>query len=124
VAASLDQVPHDRATRVVYTGFSQGVAMAFRAGVIGVVAASAIVAVGGDIPPELVADATLRFPAVLLARGSRDEWFTRAKYEKDVTALHARGVALEPLVYDGAHEWNATVSDAIGEFLSKISRGH
>jgi predicted esterase len=124
VAASLDQVPHDRSTRVVYTGFSQGVAMAFRAGVTGGLAASAIVAVGGDIPPELVADRTLRFPAALLARGSRDEWFTQAKYEKDVAALKTRGVALEPLVYDGAHEWNAPVSDAIGEFLSKISRGH
>ena len=124
VAASLDQVPHDRATRVVYTGFSQGVAMAFRAGVVGVVAASAIVAVGGDVPPELTADTTLRFPAVLLARGSGDEWFTQEKLDQDVAALKTRGVVVEPLVYDGGHDWNSSISDAIGEFLSKISRGH
>ena len=124
VAAALDQIPHDRSTRIVYTGFSQGVAMAFRAGVLGTFPSSGVVAVGGDVPPELVADETLRFPAVLLARGSRDDWFTQTKFDKDVAALTTRGVALEPLVYDGAHEWNEPVSDAIAGFLSKISRGH
>ena len=63
VAAALDQVPHDPSTRVVYTGFSQGVAMAFRAAILGARAAAAIVAIGGDVPPELVADTSLRFPA-------------------------------------------------------------
>src|SRR5262245_1251928 len=124
VAAALDQIPHDQSTRIVYTGFSQGVAMAFRAGVLGTLPSSGVVAVGGDVPPELVADETLRFPAVLLARGSRDDWFTQAKFDKDVAALTTRGAALEPLVYDGAHEWNEPVSDAIAGFLSKISRGH
>lgn len=124
VAAALDQIPHDRLTRVVYTGFSQGVAMAFRAGVLGAVPSSAVIAIGGDVAPELMADETLRFPAVLLARGSRDDWFTQAKFDKDVAALTTRGVAVEPLVYEGAHEWNEPVSDAIAAFLSKISRGH
>lgn len=124
VAAALDQVPHDPSTRVVYTGFSQGVAMAFRAGILGARPAAAIVAIGGDVPPELVADISLRFPAVLFARGQRDEWLTEARFEKDVSALEARGVALKPLVYEGAHEWNAAVTAAIGEFLSTISRGH
>src|SRR6266545_2585549 len=35
VAAALDEVPRGRFTRIVYAGFSQGVAMAFRAGVLG-----------------------------------------------------------------------------------------
>lgn len=124
VAAALDQVPHDPSTRVVYTGFSQGVAMAFRAGLRGALPAAAIVAVGGDVPPELEEDPSLRFPAVLFARGSRDEWLTEAKFEKDLAALRSRTVAVEPLVYDGAHEWNPVVSGAIGAFLSRISRGH
>ena len=124
VAAALDQVPHDPSTRVVYTGFSQGVAMAFRAGLRGTLPAAAIVAVGGDVPPELVDDPSLRFPAVLFARGSRDEWLTEPRFEKDVAALRSRAAGVEPLVYDGAHEWNLVVSDAIGAFLSRISRGH
>src|SRR4029450_2642699 len=37
---------------IVFTGFSQGVAMAFRAAVRGRQRASAVIAVGGDIPPE------------------------------------------------------------------------
>ena len=35
VDAALDTVPHDGSTRIVYTGFSQGVAMAFRAALLG-----------------------------------------------------------------------------------------
>lgn len=124
VAAALEQVPHDPSTRVVYTGFSQGVAMAFRAGLRGTLPAAAIVAVGGDVPPELVEDPSLRFPTVLFARGSQDEWLTEPRFEKDVAALRSRAAAVEPLVYDGAHEWNPVVSDAIGAFLSRISRGH
>ncbi len=117
VAAALEQVPHDRSTPIVYAGFSQGVAMAFRAGVLGNSPASAVVAVGGDVPPELIANASLRFPAVLLARGVRDEWLAESRFEQDAAALSGRGVALTRLVYDAPHEWNAEVSDAIGEFL-------
>src|SRR4029079_6253894 len=62
VAAALEQVPHDSSTRLVYAGFSQGVAMAFRAAIRGAQPASAIVAIGGDVPPELLADASVQFP--------------------------------------------------------------
>jgi len=124
VAAALEQVPHDDSTRIVYAGFSQGVAMAFRAGVRGTRGASAIVAVGGDVPPELLADGSGRFPPVLLARGARDDWFTSTRFENDVAALSERTDGLQPLEYDGAHEWNAAVSDAIALFLSRISPGH
>jgi predicted esterase len=74
VAAALDAVPHDRSTPIVYAGFSQGVAMAFRAAVRGPHGAAAIIAVGGDVPPELLQDASLTVPRVLLARGERDAW--------------------------------------------------
>src|SRR4029450_10039433 len=40
---------------IVFAGFSQGVAMAFRAAVLGSARASGVIAVGGDIPPELLA---------------------------------------------------------------------
>ncbi|HEU4936259.1 MAG TPA: dienelactone hydrolase family protein [Vicinamibacterales bacterium] len=120
VSAALEQVPHDESTQVVYTGFSQGVAMAFRAGVLGTARAVAIAAVGGDVPPELLENTARRFPAVLFTRGSRDEWLTQPRFDRDVNALTARGVALTAKVYDGAHEWNAEVSAAIGEFLTTL----
>ena len=118
VAAAVDEVPHDDSTRIVYAGFSQGVAMAFRAGVLGGDRASGVIAIGGDVPPELLADRSLRFPSVLLARGERDEWFTQSKFDADVAALTARGAPVRSLVYDGAHEWNAAVASAAGEFLA------
>lgn len=77
----------------------------------------AIIAVGGDVPPELLDDPTTEFPPVLLARGARDEWYTAAKLEADMAALTARGVQAESLVYDGAHEWTHEVSAAAGRFL-------
>ena len=119
VAAALDEVPHDDSTRIVYAGFSQGVAMAFRAGVLGRDRATGIIAIGGDVPSELLADRSLPFPPVLLVRGERDEWLTQAKFEADVAALTARA-SLQSVVHNGAHEWNGAVSGAAGEFLARI----
>ena len=121
VRAALEEVPHDGSTRVVFAGFSQGVAMAFRAAILGVERGSAIVAIGGDVPPELFAGSSLRFPPVLFARGARDEWLTQAKFDRDVSSLSAGGAALTSLVYDGAHEWNDEVSASIGHFLKLIT---
>ena len=118
VAAALEEVPHDETTPLVYLGFSQGVAMAFRAAVLGRDRASALIAIGGDVPPELLADRSLRFPSVFFARGERDEWLTQSRFDADVAALTARGAPPRSLVYDGAHEWNAAVATAAGEFLA------
>jgi predicted esterase len=120
VSAAMEQVPHDHSTPVVYTGFSQGVAMAFRAGLLGVARAVAIAAVGGDVPPELLTDPDVRFPAILLTRGARDEWLTEPRFERDVAAMNARGVELTTKVYDGGHEWNDEVCRAIGDFLDAL----
>lgn len=120
VDAALDQVPHDRATRIVYAGFSQGVAMAFRAAMAGRDRAAGIIAVGGDVPPELLQDRSLEFPAVLLVRGARDEWLTEAQFEADRTALSGRAAVLTTATHEGAHEWNADVAAAAGRFLESI----
>jgi predicted esterase len=120
VDAALDSVPHDDLTHVVYAGFSQGVAMALRAAVRGRRPGLGVIAVGGDVPPELLADSSSVFPVVLLARGERDDWFTQPKLDADIAALTARGVAVRPLVYEGTHEWNDAVSAAAGEFLQAL----
>lgn len=102
---------------IVCVGFSQGVATAFRGAVRGAAGAAGVVAVGGDVPPELLADPALAFPRVLLARGGRDDWYTTSKLESDAAALRARGAAAETLVYDAGHEWTDEVSAAAGEFI-------
>jgi len=100
-------------------GFSQGVAMAFRAALRGRRRAAGVVAVGGDVPPELLQDSTLAFPAVLLARGERDDWYTTAKLDADAGALSGRHTALDTLVYPGAHEWTAEVAAAAARFIGR-----
>ena len=101
------------------SGFSQGVAMAFRAALRGRRRVSGVVAVGGDVPPELLEDPTLAFPAVLLARGERDDWYTNAKLEADASALRARHTPVETLVYQGAHDWTVEVAAAAARFIGR-----
>ena len=103
---------------IVFTGFSQGVAMAYRAAVRGRGGASGVIAVGGDIPPELLADSSSQFPRVLLMRGAADDWYTDTKLAADVAALRARGEEPETFTYPGGHEWTAEVNAAAGRFLA------
>ncbi len=118
---ALEPVPHDRSTRIIFTGFSQGVAMAFRAALLGRRRAAGVIAVGGDVPPELLADRALEFPRVLIVRGEQDGWLTREKFDADVAALEARGVDVRRSTFDGVHEWNDAVAAAAGEFLASAT---
>ena len=102
---------------IVFTGFSQGVAMAFRAAVKGKAKAAGVFAVGGDVPPELLADAKSWFPRVLLARGKTDEWYTEKKLGEDYRALRPRTDDVVTLEYEGGHEWTTEVAVARGSFL-------
>jgi predicted esterase len=120
VDAALDAVPHDESARIVYAGFSQGVAMAFRAALLGRRRAAGVIAVGGDVPPELLEVPDLRFPPLVLARGRRDEWLTQARFDADAASLTARRVPIRPLLYEGGHEWTEAVSSAAGEFLATL----
>jgi predicted esterase len=122
VDAALDAIPHDGATRIVYAGFSQGVAMAFRSAVRGRHGAAGVIGIGGDVPPELLADTGATFPYVLLARGSRDEWLTAQKFRADLNALTARTppVRVRALEYDGGHEWGEPVAEGVSDFLESV----
>jgi predicted esterase len=109
--ASVEDLP------IVFAGFSQGVAMAFRAAVRGRRSAAGVIAVGGDVPPELLADGSVRFPPVLLMRGRREDWYTEEKLRADEAALAGRGLPVTTVVYEGGHEWTGEVSAAAGKFL-------
>ncbi|HEY0875546.1 MAG TPA: hypothetical protein VGD94_18860, partial [Vicinamibacterales bacterium] len=108
---------------LVMAGFSQGVAMAFRAAVRGARHANGVVAVGGDVPPELLADAGAVFPPVLLLRGRQDDWYTASKLEADLAALETRGVPARATTCEGGHEWNDAVSLAAAAFITGLGTG-
>lgn len=109
-----------RQARVVYVGFSQGGQMAFRAAVRGDAAPLGVVCVGADVPPELLADASPRFPPVLLVRGAADTWYTQAKHDADVAALRARGAEVDAFVHPGGHDWTGEVSAAAAGFIDRL----
>jgi predicted esterase len=108
---------------VVFFGFSQGVAMAFRAALVGRQEAAGIVALAGDIPPELKEPGVTarRWPPVFIATGSRDTWFTPARLAGEVSFLESRQVPHEALVFEGGHEWTDTFREAAGAWLERLA---
>lgn len=97
---------------LVFVGFSQGVAMAYRAA--SSIRCDGVIAIAGDVPPDVP---SLDAP-VFIGRGKRDEWYSDEKLKKDLSFLaNAR-----TCVYDGGHEWTDEVRAAAGEFLTSLTR--
>ncbi len=89
---------------VVVLGFSQGAAQAYRVALALGSACAGIVALGGDVPPDVAAHAG-RLPPVLIGRGSRDPWYTAAGLRADVETLRTSGATWSVCEFDGGHEW-------------------
>ena|SRR2546430_7748532 len=104
-------------TPLVFAGFSQGVATAFRAAAASPRRVDGVIAVGGDVPPEIDAAALGRVARALVCRGSRDEWYTTGKFDADIGRLRVAGAAVTPLAFDGGHEWADPVNHAAAVFL-------
>ena len=124
VAATLDDVVAAWPTvrRIVFAGFSQGVAMAFRAAASWAHATAGVIAVGGDIPPELDAPNLRRVGSVLVCRGNRDEWYGANTFAADLRRLEESGVNAQRCEFDGGHEWSGAVNDAAAGFLQQSYR--
>src|SRR6266513_1043219 len=101
----------------VYAGFSQGVAMAFRAAAAASPPASGVIAVGGDVPPEIEPAALRRIAGVLLCHGRQDPLYTPETFERDLQRLRDAAVGVRSIDFEGGHEWAAGVLDAAAAFL-------
>jgi hypothetical protein len=104
----------------VYAGFSQGVAMAYRSAIGSQNRGDAIIALGGDVPPELRTDPGGSWPPVLVGRGGSDEWYTDDKLQTDLRFLETTGGRVESLVFDGGHEWTDEIRTAAARFLESL----
>lgn len=102
----------------VFAGFSQGVAMAYRAAAA--TPSRAVVALAGDVPPEVDPG---RLPRVLIGRGLGDTWYDEEKMAADLERLRAAGVPVATSVFEGGHEWTAEFRRASGELLAELSAG-
>lgn len=113
VAAIREEVP--TTGTLVFAGFSQGVAMAYRAAAAE--RCSGVIALAGDVPPE-VDPASL--PPVLVGQGRDDDWYDRRKLQADLDRLEAAGSSPDVCVFDGGHEWAPAFYRAAGSFLDRL----
>ena len=127
VNAALDQAlrtAHSapRTVPLVFAGFSQGVAMAYRAAMMGARPVAGVIALAGDIPPELTTGAPplQPWPRVLIGVGDKEEWYSRDRVEHDRVFLESRGVPHAIERFDGGHEWTDTFRVAAGQFLTTV----
>jgi predicted esterase len=114
--------------RMAYVGFSQGVAMAYRAAAFaaectdGVPAAAGAILLAGDLPPD-VAPGAASLPPLLIGRGTKDDWYTSEKAAADLAALDQASVSPAVHVFEGGHEWADSFVAAAGTFLDHIAAG-
>jgi predicted esterase len=119
VNACIDSIAADWPTLsgVMFAGFSQGVAMAYRAAVNAGRDVGGVIAMGGDIPPELTPQELRRLPAVLILRGRSDEWYIKEKLATDERRLRETSVSVRALEFDAGHEWSSGMVEAASVFL-------
>jgi predicted esterase len=104
---------------LVYTGFSQGVAMAYRAAVFVQRPCDGLIALAGDVPPDVVPMAA-GLPATLIGRGTTDTWYNAEKSAADLAVFRGGGAAVEEYVFEGGHEWHASFLERAGAFLDRV----
>jgi predicted esterase len=123
VAAVVDAAGREHALRggIVYAGFSQGVAMAFRAAATSTRPVAGVIAVGGDVPPEIGPASLARLGTALLCRGTGDQWYSAAVFQKDIERLHTAGVSVRSVEFTGGHEWSTAVQEAAAAFLRECN---
>ena len=100
--------------KIVFAGFSQGVAMAYRAA-SDFGRAAGLMVLGGDVPPE-VAD---NVPPVLVGRGTRDERYPEEKLNKDLRFLRTI-TRVTTCLFEGGHEWSDEFRAAAAKFLEGL----
>jgi predicted esterase len=124
VATCIDAVSAEWPTipKIVFAGFSQGVGMAFRAAVNTTCNVAGVIAVGGDIPPELTPVALNRVSAALIARGTSDEWYTEEQFANDERRLQRSSVSVRALKLNAGHEWSSDLIPAASQFLLELHR--
>lgn len=105
---------------LVFAGFSQGVAMAYRAAAGSGFPCLGVIALGGDVPPEIPADDLARLPPVLVGAGVGESFYTPSKLDADIARLRAAGVDARPAPFAGGHEWTDEFRAIAGRFLAGL----
>ena len=105
---------------LIYAGFSQGVAMAYRAAALVQRPCDGVIALAGDVPPD-VAPVAASLPRVLLGRGTEDKWYTADKAAADMAILGGAGVHVVEHVFAAGHVWDESFVARAGAFIDELS---
>jgi predicted esterase len=105
--------------KLVFAGFSQGAAMAWRAAAR-CQPCHGLVVLGGDLPGDVAQVHSLVLPPVLLGRGEQDTFYTGPQIERDLAALKSLGFQPEVVRFDGGHEWGPGFLTVAGRFLEGV----
>lgn len=122
----VESVKHSEKTSevLVFVGFSQGVAMAWR-GLAGCLRRGmdvhGLLALAADVPPDIAADPPPGIPPVLLGRGTSDGWYSAKKMEQDLKTLEKLKIDVTPCVFEDGHVWAAEYLAAADVFLRRVS---
>lgn len=108
---------HGGGDRIVVVGFSQGAAQAYRSALAFGEACVGVIALGGDVPPD-VAPHAHRLPPVLIGRGRDDTWYKAERLASDLKGLSIARCPVEVCEFDGGHEWNETFVATAATWLS------
>lgn len=103
---------------MIYAGFSQGVAMAYRAAAFVQRPCDGVIALAGDVPPD-AAPVAAGLPPILLGRGRADKWYTEQKAAADLAVLRGAGVTVAEHVFEGGHEWDESFVVRAGAFVDE-----
>jgi predicted esterase len=116
----VERVRREYAVRrpLVFAGFSQGVAMAYR--IAAAAECDGLIVLAGDVPPD-VAPRAASLPPILLGRGKADDWYTEQKAANDRDVLRGAGVDVTEHIFDAGHVWDRSFSAAARQFLQRIS---
>lgn len=104
---------------IVFAGFSQGGAMAYRAAAH--FGAAGVLILAADVPPDVARMPDLVLPSVLIGRGTKDAWYTEEKHLADLETLRRLGAVVDNCVFDGGHEWTQAFCVAAGVFLDRLA---
>ena len=103
--------------RLGYVGFSQGVAMAYRAAAFAGHHSHALVALAGDVPADVSEARPSPFPPVLIGRGSEETWYTEDQLAQDLQVLQSMNVPARSAPFEGGHEWTDAFLEEAATFL-------
>lgn len=123
VADALREIRDEVGTEapVFLLGFSQGTAITYRAAARSGHPCAGVVALAGDVPPELAEEDLSVLPPVLVGRGSEDAWYDEAKLEADLELLRTGGVTVETCVFPGGHVWTDEFRAACAAFVTRLA---